>query len=310
LQLSVRSIIENNRRKTGEILQFPDNLGAHGMLLIFSKYKYEKSGMKQLLNSSDYTSSLTKESSSAIFLPIPANLEDNTQLRVERYDRSLGGEMFSDKLSELSAQNGANLGLGQLAKAYGSTIANFDTQKIVDAMLNADISTISKDAGYLLRSKLGSAGRNIDVALGNITNPKASLAFDGGELKNHNFMWNLMPRSENESENLRRIVERIKMNILPSYGNGLGLDKLFLNYPSTVDTFLFGVNNDYFQKYKTSMVRGFNVSYTPTGQLSVLKGGKPAGLQVTIDMMEMDLHTSEDYGGTSTSGEQFSSGGR
>jgi hypothetical protein len=51
--------------------------------------------------------------------------------------------------------------------------------------------------------------------------------------------------------------------------------------------------------FKTSMIQGFNVSYTPHG-LAIVKGGKPAMVSLSMNLVEADIHTAEDYGGTST----------
>lgn len=293
--MSVRSTIENNRAKATNLLQYPDDIGAHGMLLIFSKYAYTRSGTRGILSSAANVSRIEKESSSAIFLPIPSNLEDNAQMRIDRYDQSLMGETFSRSVADITAKNGAGIGLAELAKSYTGSLP-INTDKIVNAVMNANLKSLSADAGFLLRNNIGSFSKNIDIAIGNVTNPKSALSFEGVDLKSHSFVWNFMPRSENESESIRLIIQRIKQNVLPKYGEGLGVEKLFLNYPSTLDVFLFGVNGDFYPHYKTSMVRGFNVNYSPSGQLSVVKGGKPSAVQISIDMMEMDIHVAEEYG--------------
>jgi hypothetical protein len=47
------------------------------------------------------------------------------------------------------------------------------------------------------------------------------------------------------------------------------------------------------------MVQQFQNNYTPNG-LAVVTGGKPAMVSMNMTLMEMDIHTSEDYGGVST----------
>ena len=83
---------------------------------------------------------------------------------------------------------------------------------------------------------------------------------------------------------------------MPSYGNAVGLNKVLLNYPSTVDIFFLGVDDQYFLYYKTCMVQQFATNYTPNG-LAFVAGGKPAMVTMNMTLMEMDIHTSEDYGG-------------
>lgn len=125
-------------------------------------------------------------------------------------------------------------------------------------------------------------------------NPKAALTFEGTELKTHSFQWNLYPQNERESEALKTIINTMKRRELPKYGGG-SLERTFLYYPNTVDVFLLGVDEDHFMKYKTSMVRSLNISPTAQGGLTLLEGGKPASVTIDMILMEMDIHTSEDY---------------
>ena len=70
-----------------------------------------------------------------------------------------------------------------------------------------------------------------------------------------------------------------------------------MNYPSTVDMYLVGVNKDHYLKFKPAMVRNLSINYTPNG-LSILKGGAPSAINLSMQLMEMDIHVAEDYGFT------------
>ena len=102
--------------------------------------------------------------------------------------------------------------------------------------------------------------------------------------------------NEEERERLKLIVNIIKRNTLPRYGDG---SKLYLKYPSTVDIFLIGVDEDSFAKYKTCMIRSFTVNPTAQNGLTLLRGGRPSSVTIDMNLMESDIHTAEDYeGGT------------
>ena len=133
----------------------------------------------------------------------------------------------------------------------------------------------------------------ISQGLGATLNPKASLLFSGVDLKDYSFQWTLAPTEQAESELLRRIVKRLKENALPSYSAETIATRVLLKYPSTVDIFLLGVNPSHFVRFKTAMIESVNVNYTPNG-LSVLKGGKPAAIELSINLQEMDIHTAGD----------------
>lgn len=54
-----------------------------------------------------------------------------------------------------------------------------------------------------------------------------------------------------------------------------------------------GVDRRHWVTYKPAMIRGVSVNYTPHGQ-SVLKGGKPAAVSLTLDLLEVEAWTRED----------------
>jgi len=63
-----------------------------------------------------------------------------------------------------------------------------------------------------------------------------------------------------------------------------------------VDIYFFGIDSDYFIRFKTCMVQSATFNYTPQG-LAVMKGGKPAAVSLSLQLMETDIHTAEDYNG-------------
>jgi hypothetical protein len=133
----------------------------------------------------------------------------------------------------------------------------------------------------------------ISQGLGATLNPKASLLFSGVDLKDYSFQWTLAPTEQAESELLRRIVRRLKENALPSYSAETVATRVLLKYPSTVDIFLLGVDPNHFIRFKTAMIESVSVNYTPNG-LSVLRGGKPAAVELSINLQEMDIHTADE----------------
>jgi hypothetical protein len=60
--------------------------------------------------------------------------------------------------------------------------------------------------------------------------------------------------------------------------------------------YLIGVNREYYMKFKTSMVTSFGVDYGAGGTLSIMKGGKPAGVNISMQLSELEIETAHDYG--------------
>ena len=51
--------------------------------------------------------------------------------------------------------------------------------------------------------------------------------------------------------------------------------------------------------FKRAMVSQFEVNYAGAGSPAFVEGGKPAVVTMTMNLTEIDIHTSEDYGGES-----------
>lgn len=300
--MPVADIIRRNRRESiDQVLQFPENLGAHAMLMVFKKYSYQRPGTRALntVGASTFTAQELRGTDS-ILVPLPQNIQDSYQVRVQRFDQGIAGEAMASVAAGFANAN--NPTLGEFGRILAGAIPNIDT----DALRNLDFSSVSRDAAFLARRTLDNAlpdaTRNIDAGFGNTINPKAALYFEGVEMKTHSFNWSFAPASERESTILKDIGITVKKNILPSYGAVGGVSRLLLNYPSVLDIFFLGVDQSYFIHYKTCMVQQFNIDFTPQG-IALLKGGKPAMVNMNMNVIEADIHTSEDYGGAGVSGD-------
>ena len=274
--------------------QFPISMGAHGMLMIMREHTYVAPGSHKLLKSSDIRSGAIN----SILLPIPNNLQDSNELRLSRSDFGIFGSVRAEAANKFVSASASNEA-GDYGSAINDLIDNFtpNGSKVAGAIANGGESRIElmKQVSYLARSQLPDmVTRGLDVGTSSTPNPKSALTFEGTELKTHSFQWVLMPKNEEESERLKLIVNIIKRNTLPRYGDG---SKLYLKYPSTVDIFLIGVDEDSFAKYKTCMIRSFTVNPTAQNGLTLLRGGRPSSVTIDMNLMESDIHTAEDYEG-------------
>jgi hypothetical protein len=293
--LPVSDIIKRAKRdRVPGLIQFPENLGAHSMLLLFKQYKYNPPGSFGLNRIQENTFSQRLVGSQSVLLPLPANISDTYNVNVRGFEQGIGGEAVSTAASAVGSAG--DISAINLVKSISKAIPGFDMASLTD------IDNLARGAAYLGRRSIDAlapqAGRSLDAGLGSTINPKASLYFEGVTQKVHSFNWTLAPANRTESDSIRNITDLIKRNSLPSYGT-LGFNKLLLNYPSMLDIFFLGVDQSYFLYYKTCMVTSFETNFTPNG-LAFVKGGKPAMINMNMNVIEADIHTAEDYGGTST----------
>lgn len=308
MPIPVGRIIDKQRRNaTANNLVFPENIGPHGLLMMFREYNFETTRNNQQFNFANPNRADVKDT---ILLPLPRTLQDNLSINVQT--QQLG--VFGEQVAEAASQTRGAGNISELA----TTLANAVKQNIPSGgeimtalggiVSGAGISgELSRQLSFLGRRSLnqlpGNIGRGVDAGLGTVVNPKAALAFDGVTLKNHSFNWEFAPKTRNESELLKAIFNTIKRNSLPSYidVNLNSSSDIFarglLKYPSLVDVFLIGVDPSYYLYYKTSMIQSVTIDFTPHATHSILAGGKPAMVSLGVQVIETDIHTSEDYGG-------------
>lgn len=273
--------------------------------MVFNKYDYIEPSTLNLnkINSTTYSSRNLK-SKQAVLLPLPSNIQDTFTLRVQGNEFGLSGSEISKAASAFAGAG--DISVENLGKSLTAALPQVDWNQI----FNPNISEASRNIAFLGRRTIdqlvSGMGRSIDIGLGNAINPKLALHFDGMNLKQFDFRWALSPGDAGESDTIKDITDLIKRNSLPSYGSTIGLPRSLLNYPSTVDIFFLGIDQQYFVYFKTCMIQQLIFNYTPQG-LAIVKGGKPALMTIDVNFLEMDIHTAEDYGGESTSNVSFGS---
>lgn len=308
--IPVASAIQQQRERTGNVsLTFPQDIGAHGILMAFRTYD-----LNAIRSASNRTAaaSITPTLTGTIVLPLPNAMQDGAQVKLSRFDQMFTGELVAQAAervqSAAAGPNSASNAVSELRGVLSSVVPpGSEIAKILKGVVGHDVSNQDvSNVSFLLRKTIDNTGfgKAVDSGLGTTINPKAALAFEGVEIKLHTLDWNLMPRSETESKIIREIVSTIKRNMLPSYINvGVGdraIQKAMFRYPSMVDITFLGVDAGYYYNFKTCMVQSVNIDYNPQGNNAILKGGKPASIHLRVELMETDIWSSEDYGGTST----------
>ena len=299
-------------------LRFPDKPNPHSILLVFKEYSYEQGfdegRFASLLNSGTFnrrTSGINLRSANSIELPFPKQLTDSTNLKLNAFERDIVTEQLANRINNYisggstlgdipDAIQGMGAGISQMLSGASTGAIN----NMLASVLDTSVVDVATAAQYLLRKNLpGDISRSIDIATGQTINPRETLAFEGVSLRTHSFNWDLYPNNVADSERIREIVNLIKRNVLPTTQNlnasGLGIAKAFLKYPSTVEMYLLGVSKEHYIKFKPAMVSQFNVDYGAGGNMSFMKGGKPAGVNISLQLTELEIETAEDYGAAS-----------
>lgn len=329
-------------RRNPTLFSFPENKTAHSIMFVFKEYDY--SGYTRQNNNASYFEtrqrgvgrsiadrnraiSTSISSFGSVELPFPKQLQDNTSVRLNAFEREAiteavtnaiykgtGGGMGDGTLGSIGSGLAGAAGdiAGAIQKA-GSSMATAEGRKNAMGTFTSAVSDVlgkvagiegtaaTSAAAYLMRgivSKLGGdVARTIDLVQGNVVNPKEALAFEGVDMKNYSFSWELYPSNATETQTIDQIIKTCKRNALPEVQDLVPgvFERTFLRYPSVVEIKLIGTNNQYFPKFKPCMIKAVNVSYeNAAGTVPIMQGGAPGSVTLNMEFSELSAHTRED----------------
>lgn len=291
---------KKERKPSSEILQFPSNLGAHATLMRFFQYSYGgvKGSVEQPL--------------AEVLLPLPKQIQDSFKINVAGDELGITG---AGAAQVAGAIGGGESSLGDSIKKLGSAsvqaVENVGSG-IAKAALG-DFSAVQEGlaqtadaAGFLTRAGLSAVApdiaNGIGAGRGTAVNPFQTLVFKGVDLKVHSLEWLLSPETEQESRDLKAIIRTLQRMVLPKTQNPMGdgtefgltaIDRGILKYPAMCNIYLQGLDQNYYFKFKTSMISQLNIDYTPNG-IAIQKGGKPSAIRITMTLNEAFIHTADD----------------
>lgn len=287
-------VIDSNRLNSRSAsYMFPEDLGSIHMAMSFTPYSY----------GSTFGFANVSGGTKTIYLPIPTNLSDDTAVDSNQAQMGVTGALALNVMKNSTSGEGMNA-LGVAAydatkdaiKALGSALGIGSDPGNEDLINNYKVYAKILGRGAL-DSLVPGAGLAADLYTGNAVNPYTTVDFSGVRLKTHNFIWTVSPKSQEESNIIRNIIRIIKSSMLPEY-DGPGIisqSKALLKYPNLVHIKLLGVDDNYYYKFKPSIVQSFNVKFNEGNQLHVFEGGKPVVLTLQLNLLEASIHTAEDY---------------
>lgn len=320
---AVRNRVKNSRQT---YLSFPSKPMPHGIQFIFKKYDYStfvsqlsggstiQRGLNAPLRASAQNRPVESENNS-LELPFPKAMLDETGIRINSFERDFLSERIAAGLAGIE---GGSVGdaIGNVASAaartltrLGAGIANIgETTSMVNRALQNLSLGAAVDTARLTKYIVGNylpdyISKPLTAVTGAAINPNETLAFEGVNLKNYSFSWELYPSNESDTKQIRRIVTFLKNKSLPTFeglGNaqsfgGVDVSRAFLNYPHVVLINLLGVSETYWMRFKPAMITSVSVDYAAGGTMAIMKDGVPAGVSLTLQFSELSIHTASDY---------------
>ena len=290
---NVRSVIAQSRSRGAGPLIYPSNIAKYGMLFMFSKYDYTDT--KNVIQYS--ADSFTGES---VVLPLPTGgLQESTNISLNETDLTSIGAGIA-QASNLAFSGGDLSSLVNFSGADG----NFDPAAVfrvlgVTTATGAAMIGLDKAAGLIAGAQAG-----LSVGTGTSFNKFTALSFSAVDLRSHSFNWRFFPERREDSDKIAQIRKLFQKAAHPSYANlgtGSGTDILgrtVLNYPMLVRPYiLIDQSEDYYYQFKPCLISSVQFSYRAEAGMAFVGSGKPAQIEMTLNMKEASIWTAEDYGG-------------
>ena len=254
---------------------------------------YDQQGILQRNILTNPTSRLSNTLETVV-LPMQPNFSESNSV-------DWGGDMLN--LIQATAAQGAMGLMGAISNANLKEILNVAGRSLSAAQQMLKDSSLKEYAAAYFAGQ--AVGANITSrATGKVINPNLELLFSGPRLRTFNFNFNLTPRTEEESKEIRRIIKVFKKNMASQRSSS----RLFLETPNIFKLeYIYSGNQQhpYLNKFKPCALTSFNVNYTPDGSYMTYQGGSLTSYDIQLSFAEIepiyqddftDIDTSEDMG--------------
>ena len=236
-----------------------------------------------------------------ILLPVPNSVQDGNSVD---YGSSKLGSLQATAATGIRNLMDADFTKG--AEAYGKQVKE-SVAKAKDEFV-AGVGGGEKAADILKKqltsTAVGMLGGNITVDQlmarenGEIFNPNMELLFNGPTLRNFKFSYKMMPRSEQEAEQVRLIIRSLKSNMAvktkASAGQG---GSFFLKTPNVFNLRYRTGNQDhpFLHKFKQCFLTDISVNYTGEASHMTYTDGTPVSMVMDLTFKELEPIYDVDY---------------
>jgi hypothetical protein len=187
---------------------------------------------------------------------------------------------------------------------------------VLDSLRTGDLSALASTLGTAAKDLLTTAGLGLGSeflgtlagvdpeglkgfakkAFGQASNPYMEVLFEGVELRTFTYNFTFSPRNAAETDDVQKIIEMFRFHMLPELNGG---SSAFMTLPSTFDIhYMYQVTpdvsmeNNYYTKIATCVLKGCDVDYTPNGVKSFASGA-PTQITMGLSFQETEMLTKQ-----------------
>jgi len=209
-----------------------------------------------------------------------------------------------------SGKSFSNIGRDVLSTAgsgdFGQVMQN-SLNTVGDAFSQAIPNTGNKIVREVISKITGEGLTQNDVfgtTRGVILNPNVELLFSGTDLRNFQLNYKLIPRNNNEAEDIKEILKIFKRSMLPRFSDGKEFKTVkgkniannFIKVPNVCKVSFMrggGLNRDVPQ-YKMCAVTQVDINFTPDGTYATYDDGTMVAYQLGLNFQETKLIFAEE----------------
>lgn len=236
-----------------------------------------------------------RNSLATIILPMPANIQDNNA--ADWTSGTMNPVVAGLGAAAASAVESGNL-VGSLQQSIlkgfsnlGAAINTGEGQKAVAA----------GTAAAALQAALGQGDVNqiISRTQGVVFNQNVELLFNGVTLRPaYQFSFDMIPRSQQESQMIKKIIRTFKINMTPRKGDpSTAGGGLFVKAPNIfkLEYMSGGKQHPFLHRFKPCALTQMSVNYNGSAQYATYSDATPVHMQMTLQFQELSPLYSEDY---------------
>ena len=180
---------------------------------------------------------------------------------------------------------------------------NKDFDKVAEMILGtggAALEQVLKDSGASITEMLtGGEGayEMFNKVFGRSANPYMEVLFQGPELRQFTYNFTFAPKSSEEQDEVKKIIECFRFHQAPERRSD---HNLFLGLPAEFDIHYMyqppnsgsAYENPFYNKIATCVLQSVNVDYTP-GKVASHQQGAPVLIKMSLQFLETEMITKE-----------------
>ena len=246
-----------------------------------------QSGVKTRGSTVSVTRAPTIRMDTAITLYMPPQVQ--VSYAAEYVDTEIGAAtaIAGEAIGEIAN----NLTLEQFKQSAGKAVA-----PLASELGEGAVRQLAKTADFI--PGIEGALEVFDMKRGSIKAPRMELAFKGIGKRSFQYTFKMIPKSQAEADEIRKIVFAFKSNMLPEFSDGNRAGRR-LRVPNTFDIqYMYnGAQNNFLHKISTCVCENVQVSYGGdryrTFEAVDGDGAPPVETDITLQFKELEIITRE-----------------